>query len=189
MVPFHVFLEYALFSTAINSVIHLWAPVMVGFFNSRRECVRARIHKPHLQIVALLGREAVQGHVGVELQDVLLQLVLLQLDSQAHKQSCALRTYNLALGERVKRGRNGRRVWRREHKSDTELSIVSRRNALEDSPLASTEKPLFTVRRSTVAMLELPLQSVPLSLPSNRNSGRAVTLISRLSLLCTCSKN
>lgn len=29
--------------------------------------------------MALLGREAVQGHVGVELQDVLLQLVLLQL--------------------------------------------------------------------------------------------------------------
>lgn len=110
VVPFHVFLEYALFSTAINSVIHLWVPVMVGFLNSRRECVQARVHEPHLQIVALLGREAVQGHVGVELQDVLLQLVLLQLDSQAHKQSCASRTYNLALGERVKRGRNGRRV-------------------------------------------------------------------------------
>lgn len=78
---------------------------MVGFLNARLECVRARIHQPHLQIVALLGREAVQGHVGVELQGVLLQLVLLQLDGQAHTQELRVtHVTGLALEERAKRG-------------------------------------------------------------------------------------
>lgn len=130
--------------------------------------LRARIHEPHLQIVALLGREAVQGHVGVELQDVLLQLVLLQLDSQAHKQSCALRTYNLALGERVKRGRNGRRV-RVANTKATPSSLLFQAETRLRTVLwrpQRREKPLFTVQRSTVTVVELPLQSVPLSLPS-----------------------
>lgn len=63
--------------------------------------MRRRDNEPHLQVVALLGREAVQGHVGVELQDVLLQLVLLQLHSHTHAQGCALRTEGQMVVERV----------------------------------------------------------------------------------------
>lgn len=82
---------------------------------------------------------------------------------------------------------------RREHKSDTELSIVSRRNALEDSPLASTEAGEALVYGATehrgVARVAPAVFSSLSAVNTNRNSGRAVTLISRLSLLCTCSKN
>lgn len=40
------------------------------------------LNSPHLQIVAFLCREALQGHVGVELEHILVQLVVLQLDSK-----------------------------------------------------------------------------------------------------------
>lgn len=45
------------------------------------------VNQPHVQVVAVLGGEAEQGHVGVEFEDVLRQLALLQLDET---QTCKL---------------------------------------------------------------------------------------------------
>lgn len=82
----------------------------------------------------------------------------------------------------------------REHKSDTELSIVSSRNALEeDSPLASTEAGGALVYGATEhrgdARVAPAVCSSSSAVNTARNGGRAVTLISRRSLLCSCSKN
>lgn len=40
------------------------------------------VNSPHLQVGAVLGSVAVQGHVGVQLEDVFLQLARLQLDAK-----------------------------------------------------------------------------------------------------------
>lgn len=81
----------------------------------------------------------------------------------------------------------------REHKSDTELSIVSSRNALEDGPLASTEAGEAFVYSATEyrgdARVAPAVCSSSSAVNTTRNGGRAVTLISRRSLLCSCSKN
>lgn len=51
------------------------------FLELYRLCVCV-FNSPHLKIMAFLCREALQGHTGVELEHILVQLVVLQLDSR-----------------------------------------------------------------------------------------------------------
>lgn len=52
--------------------------VVVGFLDSSDMWV----NWPHLQVMGLLGSEAVQSHIGVKLEDVFRQLAQLQLDNK-----------------------------------------------------------------------------------------------------------